>query len=98
MFGERTYYVYIVGNSSGTIYVGVTNDLGRRVAEHKSGEIKGFTSRYGLNRLFYFEETDDMSIALEREKQIKGWRRSKKLALIRSTNPRFRDLAEELNV
>jgi putative endonuclease len=95
MVDERTYYVYIVGNPSATIYVGVTNDLGRRVAEHKSGEIKGFTSRYGVRRLFYFEESDDISVALEREKQIKGWRRSKKLALIRSTNPRFRDLAEE---
>lgn len=95
MFGERTHYVYIVGNATRTICVGVTNDLGRRVTEHKSGEIKGFTSRHDVNRFFYFEETDDISIALKREKQIKGWRRSTKLALIRSTNPRFRDLADK---
>ncbi len=91
----RTYYVYIMGNRSGTLYTGVTNDLSKRVYEHKSHLIPGFTSRYRLNRLVYFEETNDVDAALAREKQIKGWARAKKLALIRSSNPQWKDLSAD---
>jgi len=95
MRGKRTYYVYIVGSVTGTIYTGVTSDLLRRVEEHRNKTAKGFSSRYGTYRLLYCEETDDVFEAIEREKQIKSWRRRKKLDLIRSINPEFRDLMEE---
>jgi putative endonuclease len=71
--GVRDYYVYIMTNNSGTLYVGVTNNLIRRVTEHKSGATKGFTSRYKMTRLVYFEVGGDALAAIEREKQIKGW-------------------------
>ena len=90
----KTYYVYIMSSPTGTIYTGVTNNLLRRVDEHKQHKIKGFTSKYNITRLVYFEETKDVSAALAREKEIKGWRRSKKLALIRTTNPNFLDLSD----
>lgn len=94
MRGKRTYYVYIVGSNTGTIYTGVTSDLSRKVEEHKSMVVKGFSSRYGTYRLLYYEEFNDVYEAIEREKQIKSWRRRKKLDLIRSINPEFRDLLE----
>ena len=75
-----------------TLYVGVTNDLNRRVYEHKSKLIAGFTSKYTINRLVYCEEANDILSAIEREKQLKAWRRSKKIALIESANPDWRDL------
>ncbi len=84
---ERTYYVYILSNVHRTLYTGVTNDLARRLHEHKHGLVPGFTSRYGIDRLVYFETTSDVGAAIEREKQIKGWLRAKKLALIESANP-----------
>ncbi len=90
----RSYYVYIMTNSSGTLYTGVTNDLQRRVAEHKSGRGGGFTRRYKITRLVHFEETNDARTAIEREKRIKGWRRSKKVELIERDNPRWKDLSE----
>ena len=76
------------------MYVGVTNDLERRVYEHKNKLIKGFTERYNVNKLVYFEETADVLSALEREKEIKKWRREKKNALVARVNPEWRDLAE----
>ena len=89
------YYVYIMANRARTLYVGVTNNLARRVQQHKSALIPGFTSKYGLNRLVYFEVTSDVLAAIEREKQIKGWLRAKKVALIESVNPQWDDLSEE---
>lgn len=81
----------------GAIYTGVTSDLSRRVEEHKSKVVKGFSSRHGTYRLIYYEEFDDVYEAIEREKQIKSWRRRKKLDLIRAINPEFRDLLEGRN-
>jgi putative endonuclease len=85
-----------MASESGTLYVGMTNNLLRRILEHKSGEIKGFTQKYGCNRLVYYEDGDDVWGALEREKQIKKWRRSRKELLIRSINPTWKDLTDEL--
>ena len=82
------YYVYIMASPSGTLYVGMTNNLQRRVYEHKHGLIQGFTKKYNVSRLVYFEETGDVQSAIAREKEIKKWRRSKKIALIESLNPK----------
>ena len=89
----RDYFVYIMTNHSGTLYTGVTNDLTRRVYEHETQAGGSFTSKYRMNKLLYFEQTGDILSAIEREKQIKGWRRSRKLELIKSQNPRWIDLA-----
>ncbi len=86
------YYVYIMTNKSKTLYTGITNNLQRRVYEHKQKLIPGFTSKYNINQLVYYEITSDINVALSREKQIKGWLRSKKIALIESVNPEWRDL------
>ena len=91
----RDYYVYIMTNNSGTLYTGVTNNLERRTAEHKQHILRGFTDRYKVNRLLYYEVCQDIVAAIEREKQIKAWRRSKKLDLIVSMNPKWKDLAAE---
>ncbi|MEW6387233.1 MAG: GIY-YIG nuclease family protein [Thermodesulfobacteriota bacterium] len=88
------YFVYIMTNKSGTLYVGVTNDLERRISKHKNSLVKGFTKKYKINRLVYYEETNDILAAIEREKQVKGWRRDKKNALIESINPEWKDLSE----
>ena len=88
------YYVYIMTNRSKTLYTGVTNDLTRRVYEHKNKMIDGFTKKYNITKLVYFEETNDILSAITREKQIKGWLRSKKIALIESVNPKWEDLSE----
>ena len=89
----RDYYVYIMCNESGTLYTGVTNNLERRVDEHKRKLIAGFTSKYNITRLVYYETFSDVREAIAREKQIKSWRRRKKLDLIVSMNPRWQDLA-----
>ena len=89
----KEYYVYILANVSGTLYTGVTNDLQRRIYEHKHGLVPGFTSRYNVTRLVYFESTPDVHAALAREKQIKGWLHNKKVALIASRNPDWKDLS-----
>jgi putative endonuclease len=88
-----TYYVYIMTNRTRRLYIGVTNDLGRRVYQHKHHVMPGFTSKYFLERLVYFEETNDVRAAISREKELKGWRRSKKIALIEKLNPRWSDLS-----
>ena len=88
------YYVYIMTNNSGTLYVGVTNNLERRVYEHKHGTNDGFTKRYVLTRLVYYESSPDVREAIAREKEIKGWVRRKKVALIKSANPYWKDLSE----
>ena len=89
------YYVYIMSNHSRTLYTGVTNDLERRVWEHKTKSVDGFTKRYNVNQLVYFESTDDVSAAIEREKEIKGWVRRKKVALVNAANPTWEDLSAE---
>ena len=91
------YYVYIMTNKSKTLYTGITNNLQRRVYEHKQKLIPGFTSKYNINQLVYYEITSDINVALSREKQIKGWLRSKKIALIESMNPEWRDLSGDLD-
>jgi len=85
---ERRYFVYIMSNESRMLYVGVTNGLHKRVFQHKSKLIPGFTQKYNLYKLVYFEEFGDIRAAIAREKQIKGWPRSKKVALIVAMNPR----------
>ena len=86
-------FVYIMCNKTRTLYTGMTNDLYRRAYEHKHELVKGFTSRYNITMLVYYEEYWDPSQAIAREKQIKGWLRSKKIALIESINPDWQDLA-----
>ncbi len=88
------YYVYMMTNRSGTLYVGVTNNLERRIYEHTQKLVNGFTKRYDMTRLVYYETCDDPASAISREKQIKGWLRRKKIELIRSVNPLWQDLAE----
>lgn len=87
------YYVYIMASHTRVLYTGVTNDLLRRVYQHKQCRLPGFTSRYNVTRLVYFEETTDVREAIAREKQIKGWLRVKKLALIEGGNPMWHDLS-----
>jgi putative endonuclease len=90
---QRKYFVYVMSNRTRTLYVGITNDLVRRAFEHKHKLLKGFTARYSLDRLVYFDETTDVYEAIAREKQLKGWLRARKIALIESTNPRWQDLS-----
>ena len=89
------YTVYILTNRSDTLYIGMTNDLPRRIAEHKAGRGSAFTSKYNIDRLIYVEETGDVREAISREKQLKGWSRAKKIALIESVNPEWKDLSVE---
>ena len=93
-----TYYVYIMASATNfSVYIGVTNDLIRRVYEHKThADPKSFTSQDDVHKLVYFEQTSDIRAALEREKQLKGWRRSKKNWLIETMNPGWKDLYPEL--
>jgi putative endonuclease len=91
----KHYYVYIMTSPSGTLYTGMTNNLQRRVYEHKNKLIDGFTKKYNVTRLVYYELYHDVRDAIAREKQIKSWRRSKKIALIKSLNPTWRDLYED---
>ena len=93
----KTYYAYILTNYSKTLYTGVTNDLQRRIYQHKNKTIPGFTSKYKINRLVYYETFNDIRQAIAREKHIKGWLREKKIALIESVNPMWKDLSEDLN-
>lgn len=92
----RSYYVYIVSSRTKVLYTGVTNHLQRRVYEHREGLVPGFTQQYKVKRLVYFESFDDIREAIAREKEIKGWRRSKKLDLIDDMNPEWDDLSEEM--
>jgi len=90
----KEYYVYIMSNKSGTLYAGITNDLERRVYQHKNKLIEGFTKRYNISRLVYYESTNDVMAAIAREKQIKGMLRNKKIELIKTLNPEWKDLSE----
>jgi len=92
----RNYYVYILASKrNGTLYIGVTNDLFRRVEEHKKKLVKGFTSKYNVNKLVYYEEFDYIEDAIYREKQLKKWRRKWKLDLIEKENPTWHDLSDK---
>ena len=90
------YYVYILASQrNGTLYIGMTNDLQRRVFEHKTGVIKGFTQKYGVTTLIYFEEFQQVEQAIERENNLKKWKRAWKLTLIEKENPNWNDLAKD---
>ncbi len=90
---DRKFYIYILTNRSNTLYIGVTNNLQKRLWEHKHKLVKGFTAKYNLDRLIYFEEYRDVNEAIEREKKLKGWNRKKKINLIKTKNPEFKDLS-----
>ena len=93
----KIYYVYILAsNRNGTLYIGVTNDLLKRVYEHKNNLIDGFTKKYSVHRLVYYEQCPDVESALQREKQLKKWNRKWKLGLIEKENPEWTDLYEQL--
>jgi putative endonuclease len=91
---DKKFYVYIMTNRSGTLYTGISNDLHRRVYEHKQFLVDGFAQRYRMSRLVFFEEALNAEAAINREKEIKGWLRSKKVALIEEMNPTWKDLSE----
>ncbi len=91
---QREYHVYIMSNDKWVLYIGVTGNLLRRVYEHKTKQIDGFTKKYNLTKLVYFEGGTDVSGALAREKELKKWRREKKMGLIRAANPGWNDLAD----
>ena len=92
---DRIYATYILASRSRVLYIGSTSDLIRRMYEHRSGAVKGFTQRYDVTRLVYYEQTPNSRAAVEREREIKGWRREKKLRLIESVNAGWLDLAED---
>jgi putative endonuclease len=89
------YYVYILSSPAQVLYIGITNNLDRRMKEHREGTASRFSARYKLKKLVYFEEHSPIEDAIAREKQLKGWVRAKKIALIESGNPEWRDLSEE---
>ena len=91
---EKIYFVYLLASKSRRLYVGVTNNLERRLYEHKHKLVDGFTKSYNIDRLVFFESTSDVRVAIEREKEIKKWRREKKIALIEAMNPIWNDLSE----
>jgi putative endonuclease len=94
MAWSKTYYVYIMANQSRTLYVGFTDNIKRRVQQHRTGKVEGFTLRYRVDALVYLESFSDVHSASAREKQIKHWARAKKLWLIEQTNPNWRDLSD----
>ncbi len=90
----KTYFIYILASKrNGTLYVGTTSDLLRRIDEHKTGAVEGFTKRYTVHNLVYYEEIEDVTVAIAREKQLKNWKRNWKLALIEKGNPEWQDLS-----
>ncbi len=96
---EKHYFVYLLSNDwKNVVYVGVTNNLARRVYEHRNGLVEGFTKKYRVKNLVYFEQTTDVLSAIAREKEIKGWKRFKKNILINTMNPAWRDLSPELGI
>ncbi|HEY0019292.1 MAG TPA: GIY-YIG nuclease family protein [Longimicrobium sp.] len=94
----HSYWVYIVASLRKTLYIGVTSDLRRRIQQHKSGSIPGFTSKYRVNRLVHFEAFADVNAARAREKQLKGWLRRRKIELIEGENPEWEDLADRIGL
>src|SRR4051812_24588735 len=95
MSREHTCYVYILGSLSGTFYIGFTGRLEMRIIEHKEWLLEGFTKKYGVDRLLYYECWNDPLRGIAREKQLKGWSRKKKIALIECMNPEWKDLSKE---
>ena len=95
MQDPQRYFVYIMASASKTLYTGLTNSIRRRVREHKLKLVPGFTSKYNITRLVYFESYEDVHKAIEREKQIKDWTRAKRVALIERKNPKWDDLSRE---
>lgn len=96
---EHRYFVYLLTNwNNKVMYVGMTNDLLRRVQEHRTHVVKGFTEKYNVHKLVYFEETSDVYAAIAREKEIKKWRREKKNALVIQANPEWRDLGNDIGL
>ncbi len=93
---SRTYYVYILASRSRTLYTGMTNNIERRMAEHRAGRVPGFTARYNIFRLIHVEIFGDIRVAIAREKEIKGWRREKKIELIQRRNRTWQDLSEQV--
>ncbi len=94
---NHQYFVYIMASMSGTLYIGVTNDLCKRVWQHKNDILEGFTKKYQCHKLIYFEETSDVESAIAREKQLKKWNRAKKQWLIKQSNPTWKDLSLDWN-
>ena len=93
----KLFYIYILSNKNHTVYyTGITNNLIRRVYEHKNKIVKGFTEKYNIDKLLYFEQTENPNTAIKREKQIKDYRREKKIDLIKKNNPDFKDLYQNL--
>jgi len=94
---QHNYYIYILTNYNNKVmYVGMTNNLERRIYEHRKSLIEGFTKNYNLSKLVYYEHSFDVKAAIEREKQIKKWRRQKKSSLVENKNPEWRDLYEDI--
>jgi putative endonuclease len=91
---SRSYFVYILASESRELYVGVTNDLERRLAEHRSGVYRGYAFDHEISQLVHFEVTNDVRAAIAREKQVKSWRRAKRIALIEQGNPEWQDLSQ----
>ena len=91
---QQRYFVYIMSSQTHVLYVGMTNNIERRVHEHKTGAVVGFSSKYRTHALVFFEETSDVRAALDRERSLKGWARARKIALIESENPCWNDLSE----
>ena len=93
----KSYYVYILASKrNGTLYIGVTDNLVRRVYEHKKGFVKGFTDRYGVHRLVYYEQHENIESAIQREKRLKTWHREWKIRLIEENNPEWQDLYNDI--
>ena len=92
----KQYYVYIMTNYSKTLYIGVTGNLEKRIWQHKNKLVEGFTKKYNIDKLVYYELTGDTRIAIEREKQLKGWKRERKIKLIEKQNPLWMDLSDNL--
>jgi putative endonuclease len=94
---QSCYFVYLLSSLSGTLYVGLTDNLWKRMGEHKAGVFDGFTRKYKVNRLVYFESFSDSTLAAHREIEIKKWRREKKIALFTKSNPQWRDMSPEIS-
>ena len=92
----KQYYVYIMSSISGVLYIGITSNLQKRVWEHKNKLVEGFTKKYNIEKLVYFEQTEDVNSALAREKQLKNWKREWKIELIKKANPEWKDLSSTL--
>ena len=94
--GNKSFFIYILSSFNKVLYIGITGNLGKRIWEHREGVVSSFTKKYNVKILVYYEEYDNPETAIKREKQLKKWRREKKIKLIESKNPDWKDLYEEL--